>query len=167
MPNSLATLLFFFAITFLASASGAIFKPDTWYADLKKPLWTPPNWLFPIVWMILFSAMAIASWLVWESSDAPAVVEIGLYTVHLFINATWSFFFFGRKRLDLAMVNVVALWVIVAVLIFVFAPINQLAAVLLVPYLAWVTLAAALNMRLLMINGARGDLNANHIRQQA
>lgn len=154
--SSLIALAVFFVGTFAAASSGAAFKPGAWYAALRKPRWTPPNWAFPVVWSVLYCAMAIAGWLVWEAAGVDAWPAIGLYVVHLFVNAGWSLLFFGMKRLDWAMVEVIALWISIAVVIVAFAPISTTAALLLAPYLAWVTIAATLNLRLLQMNGPRG-----------
>ncbi len=92
----------------------------------------------------------------WEAAGLAAWPALALFGAHLVVNAAWSFLFFGLKRLDLAMVEVVCLWLAIAALIAVFAPISATAAVLLVPYLAWVSVAAMLNLRLLQLNGSRG-----------
>ncbi|MDX2233057.1 MAG: TspO/MBR family protein [Hyphomonadaceae bacterium] len=141
---------------FAAASTGAVFKPGAWYAALRKPPWTPPNWSFPVVWTILFTAMAVAAWLVWEAAGLSAWPALALYGVHLAINAVWSFLFFGKKRLDWAMIEVVALWLAIVAVILAFRPYSATAALLLVPYLAWVSVAALLNLRLLQLNGPRG-----------
>lgn len=137
-----------------------MFRPGDWYANLRKPKWTPPNWAFPVVWSILFCMMAVSGWLVWESAGAAAWPALVLFGVHLLVNAAWSFLFFGLNRLDWAMIEVACLWLTIAALIAAFAPINMTAALLLTPYLAWVSVAAALNLRLLQLNGPRGVTTA-------
>ncbi|MEO1473530.1 MAG: TspO/MBR family protein [Pseudomonadota bacterium] len=154
--SSLVSLAAFFAACFATAGSGAVFKPGPWYETLTKPPWTPPNWAFPVVWTILFTLMAVSGWLVWESAGAAAWTALTLYAVHLVINAVWSWLFFGKQRLDLAMVDVIVLWAMIAAMIIAFLPYSVLASVLLTPYLLWVTLAAGLNFRLLQMNGARG-----------
>jgi len=154
---SLIALGLFFVATFGAASSGAIFKPGAWYAALRKPPWTPPNWAFPVVWSVLYCLIAVSGWLVWEARGPEAFPALALYGVHLLVNAGWSALFFGLKRLDWAMADVVALWISIAVVIVAFAPISGVAALLLAPYLVWVTVASALNLRLLQLNGARGS----------
>lgn len=157
MEASSAVALAIFAVTSLAAAStGGIFRPGVWYASLRKPSWTPPNWAFPVVWSILFCAIAAAGWLVWEAAGVAAWPALALHGVQLAVNALWSFLFFGRRRLDWAMIDVVCLWVLIAAMIAVYAPISPLAALLLAPYLVWVTIAAALNWRMIQLNGPRG-----------
>jgi tryptophan-rich sensory protein len=154
--SSIVALAVFFVASFSAASTGAVFRPGAWYADLRKPVWTPPNWAFPLVWSILFCAMAVSAWLVWEAAGLAAWPALALFAVHLLVNAAWSFLFFGMKRLDWAMAEVVCLWLFIVALIAAFLPYSTTAALLLAPYLAWVTVAATLNWRLLQLNGARG-----------
>jgi len=156
ISSSVVALAVFFVASFAAASTGAVFRPGVWYANLRKPKWTPPNWAFPVVWSVLFCAIAVSGWLVWETAGLSAWPALALFAVHLLVNAAWSFLFFGLKRLDWAMAEVVCLWLTIAALIAVFAPISTTAALLLAPYLAWVSVAAMLNLRLLQLNGARG-----------
>lgn len=153
----MAALALFFVLSFAAASTGAAFRPGAWYASLRKPRWTPPNWAFPVVWSVLFCAIAVSGWLVWEAAGTAASPALALYAVHLLVNAAWSFLFFGRKRLDWAMAEVVLLWLMIVAVIAAFAQFSTPAALLLTPYLAWVTVAAALNLRLLQMNGPRGS----------
>lgn len=140
------SLLAFGAACLLAASTGAIFRPGAWYETLAKPPWTPPDWLFPIAWMILYAFIAVAGWLVWHAADWPANrTALILYGLQLVLNAGWSVIFFGARRVDLALWEVVALWASIAATIAAFAPLSPLAAALMAPYLAWVSFAAALN----------------------
>ncbi len=158
--SSIVALAAFFVVSFAAASTGAVFRPDAWYANLKKPRWTPPNWAFPVVWSVLFCAIAVSGWLVWEAAGIAAWPALTLFAVHLLVNAVWSFLFFGKKRLDWAMAEVICLWLMIVAVIAAFAPFSTPAALLLTPYLAWVSVAAALNFRLLQLNGPRGSLSA-------
>lgn len=155
MP-SLAVLGLFFAVNVLAASSGAVFKPGDWYEGLRKPSWTPPDWAFPVVWSILFAMIAVAGWLVWEAAGWGAGLALGVYGVSLVINAAWSGLFFGLKRMDWALVDVIALWLSIVAVMAVFWPISPLAALLHLPYLAWVTLAGVLNLAMLRLNPRAG-----------
>ncbi len=147
------SLIFFFVVTFAAATSGGYFRPGEWYRDLKKPSWNPPDFLFPIAWTLLYAMMAVAAWLVWERVGWPAAaLPIGLWIVQLVFNALWSALFFGMKRMDYALVDVVLLWLSIAVTIALFWPISTLAGWLMVPYLAWVSFAAFLNLTILRLN---------------
>lgn len=156
--SSTFALIAFFALSFAAASTGGLFRPGMWYKKLRKPTWTPPNWVFPLVCSVLFCAIAISGWLVWETAGISAWPALTFYLLHLVVNASWSFLFFGVKRLDWAMGDVVCLWVMIAALIAAFAQFSLASALLLVPYLGWVSVAAALNFRLLQLNGPRGAL---------
>lgn len=131
----------------VAAVTGAYFRPGPWYRDLRKPSWTPPNWLFPVAWTILYVLIATSGWLVWRTAGfSGAGLALGVYGLHLVTNALWSALFFGVHRIDLAFLDVTAMWLTLAVTIALFLPISPLAALLLAPYFAWVTFAGALNL---------------------
>ena len=153
MASSLISLGVCFFVCFMAAASGALFRPGDWYRSLAKPAWTPPNGLFPVVWGILFTLMAISAWLVWQEQGSGAAIPLTLFAGHLVINAAWSYLFFGLRRMDWAMGDVILLWIMIAFLIFLFGQISLISGLLLVPYLLWVTVASALNFSLLRLNG--------------
>lgn len=142
----------FVGLNFATASSGGVFKPGRWYAGLNKPSWTPPDLAFPIVWGLLFAINAWAGWLVWETVGTGSPLAFGLYVVSLMLNAGWSWLFFGRHRMDLALVDVGLLWLSLVAIMVVFWDIRPFAAMLLVPYLAWVTIASALNLRMLQLN---------------
>ena len=142
----------FVALNFAAASSGGMFKPGAWYAGLRKPGWTPPNLAFPIVWGLLFALNAWAGWLVWEVAGTGEPLVLAAYVVSLMLNAGWSWLFFGRRRMDLALIDVGLLWLSLAVVIALFWPLRPLAALLLLPYLSWVTIAALLNLRMIQLN---------------
>ncbi len=153
---SWGALAVFAVLAFAAASSGALFRPGAWCAGLRKPGWTPPNWAFPLVWSVLYVAIAAAGYLIWATGRADIWPALTVYAVHLVINAAWSALFFGLRRLDLGMAGVAALWISIAATMALFAPIAPVAAALLAPYLVWVTIAAALNWRMLQLNGPRG-----------
>lgn len=136
-------------LVFATAASGGIFKPGEWYDGLNKPWWTPPGWAFPVVWTILYCMIAYAGWLIWEIG---ATLSIVLWGAQLLVNALWSYFFFGAKDMRMALVDVVLLWGLIAAFIIVTYPVSQLAGLLFVPYLLWVSTAAFLNLRMIQLN---------------
>lgn len=144
------TLIIFFALVAIAACSGALFKPGAWYDRLNKPSWNPPDWVFPVVWTILYVFIAFAGWLVW--GEVGMSLPVVLWGVQLVLNAAWSWMFFGLRRMDLAFVNVCGLWLSVALFIVFALPVSWLAALLFVPYLAWVTTAALLNRTVWKMN---------------
>ena len=129
------------AIGGLASVSAAGF-----YAELVQPPWAPPAWLFGPVWSVLFLLMGVSAWLVWRDHGfRGAGAALKLYVTQLLANALWSWLFFAWRQGAFAFAEVVVLWLLIAATIFSFWRLNRLAALLLVPYLAWVSFAAALN----------------------
>ncbi len=142
----------FVGLNLAAASSGSLFKPGAWYAGLNKPSWTPPNWAFPVVWGLLFALNAWAGWLVWEVAGESAPRTFILYVGSLALNAGWSALFFGKRRMDLALIDVVLLWVSLAAIVALFSGLRPIAALLLLPYLAWVTIAAFLNWRMIQLN---------------
>lgn len=154
--TSLLGLLGFIGANFAAALSGAVFTPGDWYRSLAKPRWNPPDWLFGPAWAVLYTMIAISGWLVWrEHGFAGAAVPLAAYGVQLLLNAGWSAIFFGMRRPDLAFVELVVFWVAILVTLVLFWPLQRTAALLLVPYLAWVTFAGVLNLTLWRMNPGR------------
>ncbi len=146
------SLLVFLLITTLASSVASAFSPGVWYTDLIKPSWTPPDWVFGPVWSLLYLLIAVAGWLVWRSKGLG--LSLFLWFLQLGLNAGWSYFMFGQNRIDQAMIDVSLLALVIAMFIIATWRVSRLAALLFVPYLAWVSFAAALNWSLLQLNGA-------------
>lgn len=140
----------FVGINLLAALSGATFRPDDWYRRLVKPAWQPPDRLFGPVWSVLYLANAIAGWLVWRQSGFA--LPILVYLASLALNAGWSFLFFGLRSIGGALAWIVLLWLSILVKLLLFWPVSKPAALLLLPYLAWVTFATALNATLWRLN---------------
>jgi tryptophan-rich sensory protein len=140
-------------LCFSAAFTGSAFAPGDWYASLRKPSWNPPNWLFGPVWTALYIAMAVAAWRVWRCGGFRLQRRpLGLFLAQLALNALWTPLFFGLRRPDLAFAAIVALCVTVALTLAAFWSMDRLAALLLAPYLAWITFAAALNFALWRLN---------------
>jgi translocator protein len=145
-----APLLVFFAVTFCAAMTGSKFMPGVWYDELRKPSWTPPGWAFPVVWLVLYIMIAIAGWRVWSAAGwSWALLAWG---VQLLLNAAWSWIMFGRRNIGLALVDALGMWVFIAAFMLLAWPIDQTATWLFLPYLVWVTIAAALNATILRMN---------------
>ena len=123
------------------------------YEDLIKPSWRPPNGLFGPVWAILYAMIAVSGWLIWrELGWTAGALPLGLYALQLLLNGLWSAIFFGLRRPGLACLEMVLLWLSILGLIALFYPIHQWAALLLVPYLAWVSFAFLLNFAIWRLN---------------
>lgn len=149
----------FIAICFAAAGLGGLFttpatQPGGWYEWIAKPSWTPPSWLFGPVWTLLYGAMAVAGWLVWREGGWRArKVALTLFFVQLALNALWSYLFFGLRSPGLAFAEIIALWIAILATLIAFWRVLRLAGGLFVPYLAWVTFAAALNYAVWRLNG--------------
>ena len=148
-------LLGFIAANFIVALSGALFRPGQWYEGLAKPVWRPPNWLFGPAWAILYITIAVAGWMIWRKVGfAGAGFALAIYGLQLVLNACWSAIFFGLRRMDLAFGEILFLWLSILATILVFYPIDANAALLLVPYLCWVTFASVLNFTIWRMNVA-------------
>ncbi len=146
-------LLGFIAVNCVAAATGGIFRPGKWYEDLRKPSWTPPNWLFGPAWSLLYAMSAFAGYLVFVSAQPGALMTpMVFYGLQLVLNGMWSAIFFGMRRPDIAFGEVLLLWLSILATIVAFSAVRADAAWLLVPYLAWVTFAAALNFAVWRLN---------------
>jgi translocator protein len=138
---------------FAASALGAFFMPGDWYAQLNKPSWNPPSWIFGPVWTLLYVMMGVAAWQVWKRGGfASQRRPLGLFLLQLALNAAWTPLFFGLRQPGIAFAEIVLLWVTLLATIISFHRVHKPAAGLLLPYLAWVTFASALNFTLWRLN---------------
>jgi tryptophan-rich sensory protein len=147
LPSQVVGLVVWMAIVFAAAAVGAIASSDasTFYSQLTRPQWAPPSSAFAPVWSILYFLMAISAWLVWRERDAAkSGSALTLFVAQLCANALWSWLFFAWHMGALAFAEVLVLLVLIAITISMFWRISRLAAVLLLPYFAWVAFASAL-----------------------
>ncbi|MFK7767183.1 MAG: TspO/MBR family protein [Mariniblastus sp.] len=145
-----------FLICFGAAALGSAATTPSladWFANLNKPDWNPPNWLFGPVWSTLFAMMAVAVWLVWcQSGFKNGKTALTCFGIQLVLNVGWSVLFFGMQRPDLALIEIVVLWFAIVTTMVLFARHSKLAAGLLGPYLAWVSFASVLNFAIWSLN---------------
>ncbi len=143
-------LVAFVVIVGAVAFSAGQFMPGAWYAGLAKPAWTPPNWLFGPVWSVLYLMIALAGWLVWENEAAPSARW--LWVAQLALNGIWSPVMFGWHNIGVALAVILLLWLaIVAFVVATWRPVRT-AALLFVPYLAWVSYATGLNFALWRLN---------------
>lgn len=146
------TLAGFLAATFGAAATGTLFKPGAWYRTLRKPGWTPPDWLFPIAWTVLYILMATAAWRVSYTPSPWAIPALAVWSWQIVANALWSPIFFGLRRLGAAMISLSFLWLAVASTVAIFWQVDPVASYMMMPYLVWVSYAGALNFALWRMN---------------
>lgn len=144
-------LLVFLLLVAGAAYTGITYLPGPFYAALEKPTWTPPNDVFPLVWAALYVLIAFAGWIAWRAQGFGPL--LWLWLLQLCLNGAWSYLMFGEKQITYALVDIAALWLAILAFILVAWPVRRSAALLFVPYLLWVTYAAALNFEILRLNG--------------
>ena len=155
--TTLALIVFLMAC-FAVAGLGSIIttaqtSPGGWYETLDKPFFNPPSWLFGPVWTILYVLIAISGWLVWRQSGfSRARGAMLLFFGQLALNFLWTAIFFGVRAPGLALVEILILWAAILLTALAFRSLSGLAAVLLLPYLAWVTFAAILNAAIWWLN---------------
>lgn len=126
----------------------------TWYAALKKPSFTPPNWVFSPVWITLFVLMGIAAFLVWNKglSDQKVRIALSIFSVQLILNVLWSAMFFGLRSPLAGLIEIAVLWIAILLTILYFFRVSNTAGMLLIPYILWVSFAAVLNFSIWRLN---------------
>lgn len=136
-------------------AGGAVTNTGEWYQRLRKPSWQPPDWLFAPAWTLIFAAASTAFVMAWRQAPegGARTLLIATYVVNGALNFGWSLLFFGRRRPDHAMVEVLPLWLSIVAMIGAVAWARPGVAWMLAPYLAWVSFAAVLNRAIIRLNG--------------
>jgi benzodiazapine receptor len=157
MLSDLLRLAVSIAVCQLAGFVGSVFtriSVGTWYAALKKPSFTPPNWVFSPVWITLFVLMGIAAFLVWNKglSDQKVKIALGIFAVQLILNVLWSVMFFGLRSPLAGLIEIAVLWAAILVTILYFFKVSNTAGILLIPYFLWVSFAAVLNASIWRLN---------------
>jgi translocator protein len=142
----------------LGGLGGVLTSIGPWYRNLKKPSWQPPDWLFGPAWTLILGFAAWAAVLAWEGApdDAGRNAITILYAVNFVCHFLWSPLFFTLKRPDWSLIEVVFLWVSVLMLLLCLRQFSVLASWLIVPYFAWVSFAAILNLYIVRLNGPFG-----------
>jgi benzodiazapine receptor len=120
------------------------------YDSLRQPAWAPPTWLFGPAWTLLYAMIAVAGWLVWQRVGFTR--PLWFYTAQLVLNAIWTPLFFGAGQYGLAFAEIVLMWLGIGATVFEFWRVRRTAALLLLPYWAWVTYASALNLAIWLLN---------------
>ena len=145
MLSQVAGLLGWLLVVLVAAAAGAAASVDapSFYAQLSKPAWAPPAGVFGPVWTVLYALMGVAAWMVWRSPERRSTA-LSLVGAQLAANALWSWLFFAWRQGALAAVEILVLLALIVATIVAFWHISRLAALLLVPYLLWVSFASAL-----------------------
>jgi tryptophan-rich sensory protein len=149
-------LAFFVALCLGIGALGAAVvatSVDTWYAELAKPAFTPPDGVFGPVWALLYVLMAIAAWRVWRSADRDTRRgPLTLFVLQLALTLGWTVVFFGLQKIGAALATIVVLDVGVVVTTLAFRSLDRWSGLLMLPYLAWVAFATVLNIAIWRLN---------------
>lgn len=157
----LGWLAAFLGLSFGAAVIGGTATADSvniWYRTLRRPDWTPPDWLFGPVWTVLYALMAISAWRVKRAAvERPelkqaANLALGAWLVQIVLNLAWSLVFFGERRIGASLFVIGGLWIAIVAYIGLSVRVSRLAAWLFAPYLAWVSFAAALNYKIWELN---------------
>ncbi len=141
----------------LAGLIGSIFTTPaipTWYESLIKPFFNPPNWIFGPVWVSLYLLMGISLFVIWQRRENNLQAKRGfiLFFAQLILNTLWSVAFFGLKSPFLGLITIIFLWFAIFFTIQHFLKMSKVAALLLLPYILWVSFAALLNFSLWVLN---------------
>lgn len=142
------------AAAFVAILGSTITELGPWYRALRQPAWSPPDWVFPVAWTTVYACTVAAGVTAWRATVTGRARErlIGLFAANAFLNVLWSLIFFRLHRPDWAFAEVVVFWVSIVLLVAVAARPSRTARLLLMPYIAWVTLAAVLNLEIVRLN---------------
>jgi translocator protein len=146
------------AVPTLVGVMGSFFTTNdslgNWYANLNKPPFNPPNWIFGPVWTTLYIMMGVSAFLIWLKGLDSKIVRIALvcFIIQLFLNGIWTPLFFGLHSPLLGLIDIILLLNAIIVTVYVFFKISRPAGLLLVPYLAWVSFATILNASLYLLN---------------
>lgn len=157
LQKQVAGLIGWLAVTFAAAAAGGFASADAgdFYQQLMRPAWAPPSWLFAPVWTVLYLLMAVAAWLVWrERGFRQAPITLLLFLIQLGVNALWTWLFFVWHLGAMAFGEILILWALILCTLVAFWRVRSIAGALLIPYLAWVTFAAALTYAVWQANPA-------------
>lgn len=157
-PKTVYLMIGFVILSLLAGLLGTIVTitgPDSWFAvELIKPAWQPPNFLFGPVWTTLYILMGLAAGYIfaqgWEKKEVKIATVV--FLIQLGLNVLWSYMFFGWHLLLGATIEIIVLWVMICVTMYLFYKIKPVAAYLLIPYILWVTFATALTATIWLIN---------------
>jgi tryptophan-rich sensory protein len=151
--NQALALLGWVGISFTASITGIIVSTEGWFEGLQKPIWEPPNWIFGPVWTFLYLMMGLAAWFVWRQGGwAVQRIPLWYFLLQLFLNACWTPLFFGMHFLELALVEIVLLWLSLTITMTTFFRVSKTAFCLMIPYWSWVSYATALNFIIWRMN---------------
>jgi tryptophan-rich sensory protein len=139
----------------VAGVGGTMTDTTGWYESLRLPSWNPPPPAFGLIWTLVFTLIAVSGVTAWRAAPDSRASDalISLFALNGALNISWSILFFQLHRPDWAIIELAVLWVSIAVMIVLCARYSRVAALLLLPYIAWVSIAGALNWQVIQLNG--------------
>lgn len=142
------------SVAVVAVIGGLLTDVGDWYASLRKPSWNPPNWAFGPGWTVIFICIATSGVMAWETAqdDATRRTLATLFVINAVLNIAWSPLFFKLRRPDWSIIELIPFWLSILALVIYIATISSSAALVMLPYLAWVTFAGLLNWRVVQLN---------------
>jgi tryptophan-rich sensory protein len=154
LPLATPVLAAAVAAFLIASVGALVTDLGPWYLSLKQPAWKPPDWLFGPAWTLIFGLAAIAGVYAWTNAPSAAARRqvVAWFSINAFFNILWSALFFRFARPDWALLEVVFLWLSIAMIIMIPGRYSRVTSWLMVPYLAWVTVAGLLNLAVVRLN---------------
>lgn len=150
MKNLTALALFIALVLGGGLTIGYLTAPGEWYAQLNKPPFNPPNWIFGPVWTTIYVLIAIAGWRIWQKNKSSLAMK--LWWAQLALNFLWSPAFFAMQQIGLALAIILPLLAVILAFIATSRKIDNIAALLFIPYAAWVSFASVLNVSILLLN---------------
>ena len=153
-------VIFLFA-TFGAAATGAMFPTGDWYKQLNKPSWVPPNWVFPVAWTSIYLLISFAGARV--AGIEGSQMALAFWALQIAFNTLWTPVFFGLRALKKSLPIMGALWLAVLGCLITHFQVDFWAGMAFVPYMAWVTVAAALNLKMVQLNPDQTPLEISKI----
>jgi translocator protein len=154
--NNFLKLILSIVICFIPGIAGALFTTaeSSWYQNLSKPEFTPPDWLFAPVWIILYLLMGISLFLIWKEglNNKNVRVAFTFFILQLLLNAAWAPVFFGAESITGGLIIILILWILILLTIFKAKKVSGAASNLLIPYFLWVTFASVLNFFIYILN---------------
>ena len=143
-------VILFIIIPNIFGIIGSILGNSNYYTNFNKPVFAPNGYIFPIVWIILYTLMGISSYLIYNKTKN--INDLKIYFIQLIINSLWTFFFFNLKWLFFSFIWIILLIILVIIMIKNFYKINKIAAYIQIPYLIWLLFAAILNLSIFILN---------------
>lgn len=148
------TLIINLAIPLLAGGISALITNGAFknYGDMVKPAFSPPSWIFPVVWTLLYLLMGVSSYIVWERDESEKRGPFAVYAIQLFLNFMWPVFFFSFRAYLFSFIWILLLWTFALATVIAFGRVRKSAGFLQLPYLAWITFACYLNLGIFLLN---------------